>query len=83
MCAESDRLFEPCPICEQIAVIVEFRNIIFDYGTPDNLVIELSVVYPVHRCSDCGFENLDDQTRWIKHNAVIEHLRLLTPEEII
>jgi len=80
---ESERSVDPCPICEQVAVIVEWKNIVFDYGTPDGLVTELSVVVPVHRCSNCGFECLDDQAERIKHNAVCRHLGALTPDEII
>ncbi|MYB34704.1 MAG: helix-turn-helix domain-containing protein [Gammaproteobacteria bacterium] len=80
---ESERSVDPCPICEQATVIVEWRNIVFDYGTPGSLVTELSVVAPVHRCSNCGFEYLDDEAERIKHNAVCRHLGVLTPEEII
>lgn len=69
-----------CPLCDG-GVTTERKPLKFDYGADDTMV-ELAVDVPVHRCNVCDFEYLDDEAEHLKHDAVCQHLGVLSPTEI-
>lgn len=71
----------PCPECGSLAVRTEFQKQRFPYGEGKDAV-ELEALLPVRRCSECGFEYLDDAAEEIRHEVVCKHLGVLTPAEI-
>ncbi len=72
---------QSCPECGSIAVATEFQRQQFPYGE-GNRAVQLEALLPVRRCSECGFEYLDDAAEEIRHEAVCRHLGVLTPHEI-
>ena len=70
-----------CPDCESHESHTELVNDVFEYGAGNDRV-ELRVSLPVHVCADCRGEFLSDIAEALRHNAVCNHLNLLTPTEI-
>ena len=71
-----------CPLCgEEGSISTTWMLHTFDYGS-DETRVELHVRVPVHRCGMCEFEYLDEVAEQLKHNAVCEHLGVLTPDQI-
>jgi DNA-binding transcriptional regulator YiaG len=54
----------------------------FIYGT-GAAAPELNALVPVRVCTACGFEYTDAAGEDVRHEAVCQHLRLLTPRQII
>ncbi len=73
---------EQCPQCEQLALSTEFVQHQFDYGT-STPTQTISVDLPVHICTNCGFQYLDESGTSLKHEAICRHLGVLTPAEIV
>ena len=46
------------------------------------MAVELNVTLPVRICKSCGFEFLDHEAETLQHEAICEHLGVLTPKEI-
>jgi len=71
-----------CPLCgEDGAVKTSWEIVSFGYGAGES-VVELSAEIPVHTCTACEFQYLDDQAERLKHSAVCRHLGILSPDEI-
>jgi putative zinc finger/helix-turn-helix YgiT family protein len=51
----------------------------FPYGDDS---VEISVTVPVIRCNLCDFVYTDKRAEKARHDAVCDHFRLLTPEQI-
>ena len=70
-----------CPECGSTRVSTRLERQRFPYGEGSEAV-ELEAVVPVTKCSECGFEYLDDSAEAIRHEAVCRHLGVLNPDEI-
>jgi putative zinc finger/helix-turn-helix YgiT family protein len=70
-----------CPECGDGAVSRRIERQLFPYGEGAEAV-ELTVLVPVWKCSECGFEFLDESAEAIRHEAVCRHLGVLTPNDI-
>ena len=70
-----------CPLCGTTKVVTSSTPYTFEYGS-GNAVAKLNVDVPVRRCDACDFEYLDEEGERIKHNAVCQHLGVLSPSEV-
>lgn len=70
-----------CPLCGGGGVTTSWNRHTFDYGSGE-FVVELSVNVPVFRCDVCEFDFLDETAERLRHEAVCEHLGVLSPAEI-
>ena len=70
-----------CPLCGSAAITTSTHPHAFEYGSGDSAV-ELTVTVPVRRCDDCEFDYLDDVAEGMKHDAVCDHLGVLSPSRI-
>jgi putative zinc finger/helix-turn-helix YgiT family protein len=70
-----------CPECGNSAVSSRLQRQLFPYGE-EAKAVELEALVPVWRCSECGFEYLDESAEEIRHEAVCGHLGVLTPSQI-
>lgn len=70
-----------CPLCGTTDVVTSITPYTFEYGSGD-AVAKLNVDVPVRRCDACDFEYLDEEGERIKHNAVCQHLGVLSPSEV-
>lgn len=72
---------QQCPECGSSTISTRLQKQRLPYGD-GNRAVELEVLLPVRKCSECGFEYLDDAAETIRHEAVCRHLGVLTPGEI-
>ncbi|MCY4051589.1 MAG: type II toxin-antitoxin system MqsA family antitoxin [Gammaproteobacteria bacterium] len=79
--SQAEQQENTCPMCGTDRTITKWNPLVFNYGSGKTMV-ELSVRVPVRRCDACDFEYLDEESEHIKHNAVCQHLGVLTPTEI-
>ena len=71
-----------CPQCgEKGAVTTSPYLYTFCYGSGEPTV-DLTVELPLRRCSSCEFEFLDDEAERLEHEAICQHLGVLSPTEI-
>ena len=70
-----------CPLCGADEVTTSWRRHVFEYGSGESAV-ELAVNVPVRSCASCELEFLDEPAERLKHDAVCEHLGVLSPAEI-
>ena len=70
-----------CPLCGDDGVTTSWNRHTFDYGSGTSAV-ELSVDVPVGRCDACDIEFFDETGERLRHEAVCEHLGVLSPAEI-
>ena len=70
-----------CPLCGREGIITAWKDHTFGYGSGESEV-ELTVSAPVRRCDACEFEYLDESAERLKHDAVCDHLGVLSPVEI-
>lgn len=70
-----------CPLCGSEEITTSPHHHAFSYGSGESTV-ELTVNVPVRRCDTCEFEYLDKVAEGTKHEAVCEHLGVLSPREI-
>ena len=70
-----------CPLCGCEGVITSRKDHTFSYGSGESEV-ELTVSVLVHRCDTCEFEYLDESAERLKHDAVCDHLGVLSPGKI-
>ena len=70
-----------CPLCGSTGLTSSWSSFAFDYGSGESIV-ELMVNVPVHQCEACKFEYLDEEAERLKHEAVCQHLGVLSPAEI-
>ena len=69
-----------CPLCGD-GVTTSWTRQTFGYGSGESAV-ELSVEVPVYRCGVCDFGFTDERAERLRHEAVCDHLGVLTPAEI-
>lgn len=70
-----------CGFCGGSRVNTRFENDEFLYGEGVDAVV-LSATIPVHQCEACGAQFTGDAAEDIRHEAVCNHLGVLTPSEI-
>lgn len=70
-----------CECCGEVAVTEHISDMPFEYGDGQDRAV-LTVRVPVMSCSACGMEYTDERAERIRHDAVCEHLGLLTSEEV-
>ena len=79
--AREVRMDTACPLCGSEGITTSKHPHAFKYGSGESAV-DLTVNVPVHRCNTCEFEYLDEVAERVKHDAVCEHLGVLSPIEI-
>ena len=70
-----------CPLCGATEVKTSITPYTFEYGSGD-AAAKLNVDVPVRRCDACEIEYLDEEGERIKHEAICQHLGVLSPREI-
>lgn len=70
-----------CPLCGEKEVITYWDSFTFDYGSGESAT-KLTAEVPVRRCETCDFDYLDENAERLKHEAVCQHLKVLSPAEI-
>ncbi|RKZ90049.1 MAG: hypothetical protein DRR19_10835 [Candidatus Parabeggiatoa sp. nov. 1] len=70
-----------CPACKQFHVETTIETDTFIYGIGLEAV-DLTVTIPVRICSDCGRRFTDEVAEYVEHEAVCQHLGVMTPKEI-
>ena len=70
-----------CPLCGDDGIKTSWHRHAFSYGSGGSAV-ELTANVPVRRCDACEFEYLDEAAERLKHEAVCNHLGVLSPGEI-
>ena len=70
-----------CPQCGADALMTFRHHDTFRYGSGKSAV-DLSVNLPLRQCGSCEFEFIDDEAERLKHDAVCEHLGVLSPSAI-
>lgn len=70
-----------CPLCGVTKVETSITPYTFEYGSGD-AAAKLNVVVPMRRCDACEIDYLDEEGERIKHEAVCQHLGVLSPREI-
>ncbi|MCY4287000.1 MAG: hypothetical protein OXC63_00170 [Aestuariivita sp.] len=67
-----------CPMCGEENVITEWYSHTFEYGSGE-ATANLTATVPARQCRTCDFENLDYAAERLKHNAICNHLGVLSP----
>ena len=70
-----------CPQCGYDGITTYWHRHVFPYGSGASAA-ELVTHVPVRCCSACDFQYLDDEGERIKHEAVCEHLSVLSPTQV-
>lgn len=71
-----------CPMCETHNVQTSIETETFPYGSgPDT--VDLTARVPVRTCNDCGFQFTDDIAEEARHDAVCNHLGVMSPKKIV
>src|SRR5437868_9102781 len=70
-----------CPQCGSHHVETNWGPSQVKYGTGDEEII-VSANVPYRTCSGCGFEFLDNEAETLRHEALCQHLGVLTPRDI-
>lgn len=70
-----------CPLCGREGVVTSWKDHTFSYGSGGSEA-ELTVSVPVRRCDACEFEYLDESAERLKHDAICDHLGVLSPIEV-
>ena len=77
----NEQRIERCLVCEDGEATLGFHAQSFHYGpVADGIVLEAQV--PVWTCSRCGEQYLGQDAEDIKHEAVCNYLRRMTPKDI-
>jgi putative zinc finger/helix-turn-helix YgiT family protein len=71
-----------CPFCDSDKVKTKWAADSFVYGEGEKAVT-LKVHIPERKCLNCDSEYTDEQAEIIRHEAVCDHLGILSPREII
>jgi DNA-binding transcriptional regulator YiaG len=79
--AANDYTPEVCPNCAENRFDTESREQRFLYGKPGE-AIELVANVPVHICRACKFEFTSEEAEEPRHEAVCQHLGVLSPRRI-
>jgi len=77
----NDHAPEVCPDCAGVRFNTELREQRFLYGKPGEAV-ELAAKVPVYICTACKFEFTGEEAEEARHEAVCQHLGVLTPRRI-
>lgn len=67
-----------CPVCDEHTVRETWETETFLFGESE----EISALVPTMHCQSCGFVFTDRRAEVLRHDAVCQHQRLLTPSEI-
>lgn len=78
---EGPKVDRTCPVCGKDHVTTFVHRDTFDYGTGESAVT-LNLDLPVRRCVECDFEFLDHEAEQLRHDAICNHLGVLTSTEI-
>lgn len=70
-----------CPDCGSTRVQTSEERHNFTYGRGEDKA-DLEVIVPVHTCSDCDASFLDHVAEDLCHDAVCQHLGVMTPSQI-
>lgn len=70
-----------CDDCGAMAVTRRTEEQRFTYGA-GSAAVELTASLPVWRCNVCGSAYADEEGEAVRHAAVCEHLKVLTPAEV-
>jgi putative zinc finger/helix-turn-helix YgiT family protein len=70
-----------CPDCGSSKIETSEENHSFTYGHAEDKA-DLIVKVPVRACSDCGASFLDRVAEDLCHDAVCQHLGVMTPSQI-
>ena len=70
-----------CPACGSGQVSTNYVDDVFDYGSSNDRV-QLRAVVPLHRCASCETEFTGIEAEELRHEAVCEHLKVLSPRAI-
>jgi putative zinc finger/helix-turn-helix YgiT family protein len=76
-----DRLDVSCGQCGSKRLVKSNEDDRFTYGKGEEAV-ELSVMVPVYSCEQCGFRFTTDTAEDLRHEAICNHLGVLTPNQI-
>ena len=71
-----------CPQCGKDLIATHWVLDSFKYGTGDSAVT-LQVDLPFRRCQSCDLQFLDHEGERLRHEAVCQHLGLLSPTEVL
>ena len=70
-----------CPLCGATEIETSIIPFSFEYGSGD-AAAKLNVDVPLRNCDACDIEYLDEEGERIKHEAICQHLGVLSPREI-
>ena len=70
-----------CPQCGEGAVTTTMCLHVFSVGSGED-ASDLEVQLPARQCQSCDFGFLDSEAEEIKHNALCQHLGVLTPSDV-
>src|SRR5207244_12321620 len=73
--------FGPSPNCVTSSMVSSAVAHTCADGLDENSV-ELTANVPLRHCNACGFEFLDDAAEDAQHEAICEHLQVMTPAQI-
>lgn len=71
-----------CHMCGSSDVHIRKEEDRFEYGNAETGVF-LSAIIDVHRCNECSIEYTGRGADDLRHEAVCNYLRVLTPKEIL
>lgn len=70
-----------CPMCDGKNITTESVLEKFEYGAGEKVAL-LSVYIPVNECKNCGYEFAGEKADELRHDAICNHLKLLTSGQI-
>jgi len=70
-----------CPNCGSSKIERVNENYTFTYGAGDDAV-DISAIVPIIKCGECGEGFLDYVAEDICHEAICQHLGVMTPSQI-
>lgn len=69
-----------CPNCDG-KLEARWQETSFTFGAEEESAT-IYVALPIHTCAKCGFQTLDENAERLRHEAVCQHLHVLSPREI-
>ena len=70
-----------CPNCGGSAIVSSLVADTFTHGEGEDAT-EVTATVPLRTCKDCKFQYLDQEAEDLAHEALCEHLGVLTPRQI-
>src|SRR5947209_2958076 len=71
-----------CPVCGHQPLVPRLIDDTFEYGTDSECVLVHAHEVPVEVCENCGESYSGPTAAAVRHRAICQALRLLTPEQI-